>query len=63
VAFAEAMSMEVPVIASRIAPLDEIIVNERTGALAEVGDAEAFARAAEPLLADPDLCRRMGQAG
>jgi glycosyltransferase involved in cell wall biosynthesis len=63
VAFAEAMSMEVPVIASRIAPLDEIIVDGGTGVLAPVGDAEAFAKAAEPLLKDAELRRRMGQAG
>jgi glycosyltransferase involved in cell wall biosynthesis len=63
VAFAEAMSMEIPVIASRISPLDEIIVDGRTGALADVGDPGAFARAAEPLLADPELRRRMGQDG
>src|SRR3989441_5282499 len=63
VAFAEAMSMEVPVIASRIAPLDEIIVDGRTGVLAEVGDPEAFARAAGTLLIDAELRRRMGQAG
>jgi len=63
VAFAEAMSMEVPVIASRIRPLDEIIMDGRTGVLADVGDPNAFARAAEPLLADAELRRRMGQAG
>lgn len=62
VAFAEAMSMEVPVIASRIPPLDEIVADGHTGALAGVGDAEAFARAAGPLLADPDHRRKMGQA-
>jgi len=63
VAFAEAMSMEVPVIASRIAPLDEIIVDGRTGVLADVGDPGAFARAAQPLLADAELRCRVGQAG
>jgi len=63
VAFAEAMSMEVPVIASRIAPLDEIIVDGRTGVLAAVDDPAAFAKAAEPLLADAEFRRRMGQAG
>ncbi len=62
VAFAEAMSMEVPVIASRIPPLDEIVADGHTGALAEVGSPDAFARAVGPLLADPDLRRKMGQA-
>ncbi len=61
VAFAEAMSMEVPVIASRIAPLDEIVEDGQTGMLAAVGDAEAFARAASPLLAEPDLRMQMGR--
>lgn len=63
VAFAEAMSMEVPVVASRIPPLDEIIMDGRTGMLAEIGNPEAFAKAAEPLLADIALRLRMGQTG
>ena len=61
--FIEAMSMEVPAIASRIPPLDEIIVDGQTGVLAKVDDPEAFARAAGSLLADAELRRRMGQAG
>jgi glycosyltransferase involved in cell wall biosynthesis len=63
VTFIEAMSMEVPVIASRIQPLDEIIMDGRTGVLADVGDPNAFAQAARPMLADPELRRRMGEAG
>jgi len=63
VTFIEAMSMEVPVIASRIQPLDEIIVDGRTGVLADVGDPNAFAEAAGPMLADPELRRQMGKAG
>ncbi len=63
VTFIEAMSMEIPVLASRIQPLDEIIVDGHTGALARIDDPEAFARAAGPLLRDPALRRRMGQAG
>ena len=63
VAFAEAMSMEVPVIASRISPITEIIVDGRTGVLAEVGNPQAFARASAPLLEHPELRQRMGQAG
>jgi len=63
VTFIEAMSMEVPVIASRIQPLDEIIMDGRTGVLADVGDPNAFAQAARLMLADPELRRRMGEAG
>jgi glycosyltransferase involved in cell wall biosynthesis len=63
VTFIEAMSMEVPVIASRIQPIDEIVVDGRTGVLARLDDPEDFARAAGPLLTDPELRRRMGQAG
>lgn len=55
--------MEVPVVASRIPPLDEIITDGRTGVLAEIGDPEAFAKAAEPLLTDTALRLRMGQTG
>ncbi|NOT22175.1 MAG: glycosyltransferase family 4 protein [Nitrospiraceae bacterium] len=63
VTFIEAMSMEIPVIASRIQPLDEIVMDGRTGVLADVGDSNAFADAAGPLLADPELRRRMGKEG
>jgi glycosyltransferase involved in cell wall biosynthesis len=63
VTFIEAMSMEIPVIASRIQPLDEIVLDGRTGVLADVGDPDAFADAAGPLLADPELRRRMGKEG
>lgn len=63
VTFIEAMSMEVPVIASRIQPLDEIVMDGRTGVLANVGDPNAFAEAAGPMLADPELRRRIGEAG
>lgn len=63
VTFIEAMSMEVPVIASRIKPLDEIVMDGRTGVLAEVDDPESFAKATRPLLEDTEFRRRMGEAG
>jgi len=56
------MAFILPLVASRIAPLDEIIADGRTGTLATVGDPEAFVRAAEPLLTDPDLRRQMVDA-
>lgn len=63
VVFVEAMSMEVPVVASRISPITEIVVDERTGLLAEAGNAEAFAEAADSLLGDPERRRLMGGGG
>jgi glycosyltransferase involved in cell wall biosynthesis len=63
VAFAEAMSMQVPVVASRISPLTEIIPDGQGGVFADVGSAEAFAKAAVPLLQDDELRHRMGRAG
>jgi glycosyltransferase involved in cell wall biosynthesis len=59
----EAMAAGKPVVASRIPPLTEIIVDGETGLLAEPRNPEAFARAIIRLLTDPDLARRMGAQG
>jgi len=61
--FVEAMSMEVPVVASRIAPVDQIIVDAETGVLATCDDHADFAKAVEPLLNQPELRGQMGRAG
>jgi len=63
VVFAEAMSMEVPVVGSRISPLTEIIVDGETGLLAEAGNVQAIAQATMSLVDDSDRCRKMGRAG
>jgi glycosyltransferase involved in cell wall biosynthesis len=59
----EAMSHGLPVIASRIGALPEIVEDGVTGYLFEPGNARDLAGKMERLWKDPDLCRRMGQAG
>lgn len=59
VVFAEAGACGVPVIASDIAPLDEIIKDGYTGILAPAGDVNAFVKAIERLL-DVRIRKEMG---
>lgn len=59
----EAMSCEVPVIATDAGGLPEVVVDGETGYLRPVGDVEGMAAAALRLLQDEDLRRRMGAAG
>jgi L-malate glycosyltransferase len=58
----EAMSCEVPVIATQAGGLPEVVVHGETGYLCPVGDVEGMAAAALHLLGDEDLRRRMGEA-
>lgn len=57
-----AMSAGVPVVASRVGGLPEIVVHRETGLLVE-NDAGAIADAIRELRADPTLARRLGAAG
>jgi glycosyltransferase involved in cell wall biosynthesis len=59
----EAMAMKVPVIASRIGGLEEVVEHEKTGLLVPPGDAEALAEAIRGLAANPEMRRVMGEAG
>lgn len=59
----EAMAVGRPVVASAIAPLDEIVLPGRTDFLADPDDPTSFAAAIEALLGDPSLARRLGEAG
>jgi glycosyltransferase involved in cell wall biosynthesis len=52
-----------PVIASAIGGLQEIVQSGRTGLLCPPGDAGALAHAMRTLLGDPARVRRMGEAG
>lgn len=60
---AEAMSHGLPVIASRIGGLPEIVEDGVTGILFEPGNAKVLAHKMKLLWENPDLCRRTGQAG
>jgi trehalose synthase len=60
----EAMWKAKPVIASAVGGLGEQVVDGVTGRLIEdPADIEAFGRAAEQLLSDPELAAKMGAAG
>lgn len=57
----EAMACEVPVIASRVGGLPEVVTDGETGYLSEVGDVEKMSADATRLVADEELRREMGK--
>jgi glycosyltransferase involved in cell wall biosynthesis len=57
------MSHGLPVIASRIGGLQEIVEDGVAGFLFEPGNAEDLAEKMKRLWDNPDLCRQMGRAG
>jgi glycosyltransferase involved in cell wall biosynthesis len=59
----EAMAAGKPVVASRIAPLSEIVVDGDTGLLVEPETPKAFTEAIVWLLTHPDAAQHMGQRG
>jgi glycosyltransferase involved in cell wall biosynthesis len=63
VAAVEASASGLPVIASRIGGLPEVVLDGKTGLLVPPGDVDALAFAISRLLADPALRAQMGQAG
>lgn len=58
----EAMAMELPVVASRVSGIPEVIEDGVNGALVEAGDARALADALVRVLADAPLRARLGAA-
>ncbi len=59
----EAMAAKLPVIASRISALPEIVVEGETGYLVAPADSDALAQHMLTLLSDPALAARMGETG
>jgi glycosyltransferase involved in cell wall biosynthesis len=59
----EAMAARVPVVASAVGGVPEIVVNEKDALLVKANDPEALAQATLRLLADPALHTRLAEAG
>ncbi len=59
----EAMEAGVPVVASRVSGIPEVVMDGETGWLVPPEDPEALARALEEALAHPEEARRRGAAG
>jgi len=63
VALMEGMACGLPVAASRLAGIPELVEDGVSGLLFTPGNAEAAADALEKLARNPELCARMGRAG
>ncbi|MBH23405.1 MAG: hypothetical protein CMH57_02860 [Myxococcales bacterium] len=63
VVFAEAMAMQIPIVATDLPPINAVVSAGETGLLAPRDDAAGFSRAIARLLDDPDLRAAFGAAG
>jgi glycosyltransferase involved in cell wall biosynthesis len=59
----EAMAAGLPVVASDVGGVSELVIDGETGILVRPGDPDRLAEALEGLLSDPDRRRRLGEAG
>jgi glycosyltransferase involved in cell wall biosynthesis len=59
----EAMLAGLPVVATRVSAVPEVVIDGETGLLVEAGDTESFAGALDRLLSDPEAARGLGTAG
>ncbi|CAN2039645.1 Glycosyltransferase family 4 protein [Candidatus Magnetomoraceae bacterium gMMP-15] len=56
----EAMSMEIPVVSSRIAGIPEVVIEAETGYMTDIGNIEQLSDAIEKISADKDIIKKMG---
>jgi glycosyltransferase involved in cell wall biosynthesis len=61
--FLEAMAFSLPVVATRVSAIPEIVLDGETGLLVEARDPEALAQALGRMLADPEERKAFGRAG
>lgn len=59
----EALSYSLPVVATNVGAIPDIVTDGRNGYLVEPGDVEGLANKLSELLSDPDKCRQFGRAG
>jgi len=59
----EAMAKQVPVVATRVGGVTELVDEGESGLLVDPGSAEALATALERLARDPEMGRQLGAAG
>lgn len=59
----QAQSTGKPVVATRVGGIPEVVQNNATGLLVEPHDSDGLAKAMERLARDPELSRRLGDAG
>ena len=52
-----------PIVATRVSAVPEVVVDGETGLLVEAGDDDGLAEALESLLADPERAASLGEAG
>lgn len=63
IAILEASARELPVVASRVGGIPEVVTDGLTGRLVEARNVDALAAALSELLAAPHAARQMGQQG
>lgn len=63
VAAVEASAMEIPVVATRVGGVPEVVVDGVTGLLVKQADERALAEALSTLAENPELRKQMGRAG
>lgn len=61
--YLEAAACSKPVVGSRSGGVPDVVMDRQTGLLVREGDVEATANAIVRVLSNPDLARRLGQAG
>ncbi|HSE41767.1 MAG TPA: N-acetyl-alpha-D-glucosaminyl L-malate synthase BshA [Acidobacteriota bacterium] len=59
----EAMSCEVPVVATNVGGIPEVVIHGETGFLGELGDVKTMANYVLQILKSPDLKKQMAEAG